>query len=474
MQRVALYLRKSREDEVARDETLAKHETMLTDYCKRHNLNIDKIYREVVSGEKIANRPQMQQLLEDVSNGLYNGVVCVEIERLSRGNPADQCEILEVFKSSNTVIYTLNKTYDLSKDEIDEEYFEFALFMSRREYKTITRRLQRGRMQSTKEGYFIGSVTPYGFTKVKTDKGFILTPEPTEAAIVKTVYDMYLNGVGYTDICRYLNDKGIRTRFGKKFQYQTISDIFNNRCYIGEIYSSKLNKWVDGKHSGIISNEDFERVQKLKEQRRPKLRKSYEIKNPLATLVKCGKCGYTMKRNRSKNPKNEYLCCRSSGCTNQPTRIDTLENAVLEALRAELANFNEILLDYDDKASKDRIKRENELKILNCELQQKEEMLTTACEMLEKGIYTIELFKNRTESIKQAIHSIEQRISELNAETNQTEDNIRSAIPILNKVLEEYHNLEVKEKNIILKSIVKSIVYTKVDDEINLDIVLLV
>lgn len=88
---VALYLRKSREEEQeTREETLARHERILNEYCDRNNLNVIKRYKEVVSGESIANRPKMQALLNDVSFGLYDGVVVVELERLSRGNQIDQ------------------------------------------------------------------------------------------------------------------------------------------------------------------------------------------------------------------------------------------------------------------------------------------------------------------------------------------------------------------------------------------------
>ena len=100
---IALYLRKSREEEIeTREETLARHERILEDYCTKNNLTIIKKYKEVVSGESIENRPQMQQLLQDVQAGLYDGVVVVELERLSRGNQIDQAEILEVFKKSKT------------------------------------------------------------------------------------------------------------------------------------------------------------------------------------------------------------------------------------------------------------------------------------------------------------------------------------------------------------------------------------
>ena len=128
---VAIYLRKSREEiDETREETLKRHENILFDYCSRNNLNIVKTYREIVSGESIEKRPQMQLLLDDVKNKLYDGVVVVELERLSRGNQIDQAEILEIFKKSKTKIYTLNKVYDLSsEDEFDEEFFEFVLFM---------------------------------------------------------------------------------------------------------------------------------------------------------------------------------------------------------------------------------------------------------------------------------------------------------------------------------------------------------
>lgn len=92
----AIYLRKSRIDEEAGIEnTLSKHETMLRDMAARMGIHIDEtnIYREIVSGESIDARPQMQRLLKAVEMGLYTGVLCVELERLSRGNGEDQARI---------------------------------------------------------------------------------------------------------------------------------------------------------------------------------------------------------------------------------------------------------------------------------------------------------------------------------------------------------------------------------------------
>ena len=83
-----LYLRKSRADSEAEargeGETLSRHEKALLDLAKKLNLNITAIYREIVSGETIAARPVMQQLLQEVEQGIWDGVLVMEVERLAR------------------------------------------------------------------------------------------------------------------------------------------------------------------------------------------------------------------------------------------------------------------------------------------------------------------------------------------------------------------------------------------------------
>ena len=164
-----LYVRKSRADAEAEargeGETLSRHINTLLDLAKRRHLDITQIYREIVSGETIAARPVMQQLLSEVEQGVWTGVLVMEVERLARGDTVDQGIVAQTFKFSDTKIITPIKDYD-PNNEFDEEYFEFGLFMSRREYKTINRRLQRGRLASVKEGKYVGSQSPYGYERV--------------------------------------------------------------------------------------------------------------------------------------------------------------------------------------------------------------------------------------------------------------------------------------------------------------------
>lgn len=124
MDEYAIYLRKSRKDleleAMGEGETLARHKNALLELAQKKELKIAKIYEEMVSGESIEDRPQIQELLNEVIAGKYRGVLVMEIERLARGNTRDQGEIAEAFWGSETLIITPSKTYDPT-NEFDEE-----------------------------------------------------------------------------------------------------------------------------------------------------------------------------------------------------------------------------------------------------------------------------------------------------------------------------------------------------------------
>ncbi len=90
MNRYFMYLRKSRKDEEAEahgeGETLARHECILTELYKRMNISSDQvdIFKEIVSGETISARPVIQQVIDLVNNGIYEGGFVYEVERLAR------------------------------------------------------------------------------------------------------------------------------------------------------------------------------------------------------------------------------------------------------------------------------------------------------------------------------------------------------------------------------------------------------
>ena len=95
----AQYLRKSRMEEgLETDEVLAKHRKALADYAARNDIRIIATYEEVVSGESLYARPEMLRLLRDVEAGSYDAVLCMDLDRLSRGRMHDQGIILDAFR----------------------------------------------------------------------------------------------------------------------------------------------------------------------------------------------------------------------------------------------------------------------------------------------------------------------------------------------------------------------------------------
>ena len=141
---VLIYLRKSRTDDPALtvSEVLARHEQMLDDLSRETWGTLvpeENRFREVASGETIAARPEVQKVLRLIEQPRFRAVLIVEPQRLSRGDLEDIGYLVKVFRYTGTLIITPSKIVD-PNNEYDEDYFEFDLFMSRREYKAITRR----------------------------------------------------------------------------------------------------------------------------------------------------------------------------------------------------------------------------------------------------------------------------------------------------------------------------------------------
>ncbi len=461
IKKVALYLRKSREEEhESREETLARHERMLRDYCEANNLSIVKVYKEVVSGENLEARPQARLMLDAVSNKEFEGVVVVELERLSRGNQIDQAEILEVFKKSGTKIYTLNKTYDLASDnEFDEEFFEFGLFMSRREYKIIKRRLIRGKKQAQKEGYYIGSALPYGFSKVRGDKGFVLVPNE-ETPIVQILFNKFVyENYSLANLRDYLNNNGFRPQRIEQWSSLLVKKLLKNKCYIGYINynsrSTRTQQCYKGKHEAIIDEETFYKAQEKLKASSHKLKKSNELKNPLASLIKCSHCGATMQK------KHEYFRCISTNCPTVLSYFDIVEKRVIEELKEELKNFNYFIENYGEEIEKQNKSNEAELELLQKEINKKAGMIDKACEMLELGVYSKEKYLERVNILETDIKALKGQITALESSFNNEEERARKAIPILEKCLDAYWGLQTQEKNDLLKSFIDHIEYSK-------------
>ena len=496
----SLYLRKSRADLEAEErgegETLARHEKMLIELARRYGFSIGKIYREIVSGESIESRPVVQELLRDVESGRWKGVLVVEVERLARGDTMDQGRVAKSFKFSNTKIITPIKIYD-PNNEFDEEYFEFGLFMSRREYKTINRRLQRGRVSSVKEGKFVGSIAPYGYdrVKLKKDKGFSLEKND-EAPTVEKMFNLYAyNDIAINEVVRQLNLGGYKPRKAEEWSISAVKDILSNPIYIGKIRwdsrktvkEYKNGKIVntrprnpnfilcDGLHEPIIDMDTWNIVQEKRSKHTPAVVHNKEVQNPLVGIVYCSKCGKAMQRRPYKSKGWEpTLMCSNKDCDNISSKLCIVEEKIISSLKDWLKDYR---IDYDDYVmeakNKKRSNYEESIENLKKELEVQNKKLANVYDYFEEGTYTREMFSERCQLISATITNLQLNIEEFEKQIeleNKKDEGKRVLVPKVENVLDLYPNLQTaEEKNNLLKTIVKRVEYLKTEKAIKKD-----
>lgn len=492
MEQYAIYLRKSRKDEEAEmqgaGETLARHEKIMLDLAKKMNIIIGKIYREVVSGDSISARPVIQELLLDVENGLWSGVLVIEVERLARGNTLDQGIVSNTFKYSSTKIITPMKTYD-PNNEFDEEYFEFGLFMSRREYNTIKRRLHNGIISTVKEGKTVASQAPFGYERYKLKgKGYSLRIIDKDAEIIKMIFEMYTNGKNLGEIISKLNELNIAPPgTGKKWYKTTLQSILTNITYTGKIrYIDKqyLRKVVNGSlvqvknpnpeeylvnglHSAIISEEMFEKAQKIYKEHQladTRTKEDFELKNPLSTLVKCKVCGQTLKRVTNGTSSPARLGCRNYDISS--SFLYLIEDKILQSLQILLNNYKlDLSSSNKDIEISSSIKNiDNQIVHLTKDLEKTSSQKSKLYDFLEQGIYDNNTFIERSNILANKICDINNKLSELSnlKEDYQTlQDRKENIIPNIENVIETYSHANIIEKNKLLKSCLEKVEYYK-------------
>lgn len=489
-----IYLRKSRADIEAEQhgegETLARHEKILTELACKLRLNVTEIYREIVSGETIAARPVVQQLLSEVEDGIWEGVLVVEVERLARGDTMDQGQVAKSFKYNNTKIITPMKTYDPS-NEFDEEYFEFGLFMSRREYKTINRRLQRGRLASVKEGKYIASTAPYGYKKVKinNDKGYTLEVIPEEANIVKQIFAWFVSGMGMPTICIKLDSMGITPKVNKEWSRSSIKDMITNPSYIGKIrwqhkketknYTNgkiiktrtKMQEYMlyDGIHEAIIDEATFQDAQIRLQMNKKATVSSKDFKNPLMGIMYCKKCGRLMTR-LAPSTKNKYstLKCPNTHCDNVSAPLDLVEQKLIESLGQWLDNFK-FSWEADNEANKENKEIDiltESLRITNQKLESLTMQFNKTFDLLEQGVYTTEVFMTRNKMIEKQIEHTKESLLELESNLKDEQKRIDARttfIPKIERILDIYYNSDVIARNEMLKEVIERVTYIKTE-----------
>jgi len=475
---VAIYLRKSRaEEHEDTHETLQRHRNILMEYIHTHRLALLETYDEVVSGESLYARPKMLELLEQVESGRYDAVLCMDIDRLGRGGMREQGIILDTFKYSDTKIITPEKTYDLT-DDLDEELTEFKTFMSRREYKLITKRLRRGLHQVIQSGCYVSNA-PFGYRSVYVDKKPTLEIVEDEAHFVRMIFNMYCDGIGCSTVASTINALGATPRRSNSFGRTSIMHILRNPTFTGKVVWNRKKhirkgvqgntkhiaiyqppeEWmiVDGLHPPIISIEQFEKAQQIARSRYIPPSNNGTIKSPLAGLIRCKNCGKNMQR-MSMHQGVAYLLCNTKNCC-AGAKYDFVENALLQALRVKL---DELQVELDSTNKENDTAQDHILAGIQNEqkktLAQKEKLHT----LLEQGTYDVDTYRERMAIVTKKIAELDKKETSMRGVIAKAtlENKERLAVEI-QSVLNAYEASGAEQKNKMLKSIIEHVGYTK-------------
>lgn len=499
---VAIYLRKSR-GESERD--LDKHRDALIDICKNHGWKFN-IYEEIGSGETIEMRSKVQELLEDVKDDLYDAVLVIDQDRLSRGDTNDTEVIKETLVKSNTLLIDSGKVYDLSNDQ-DEFVYELKSVFSRQEYKQIKKRLRRGKVYGAKKGFWTNGNPPIPYRYNSEKK----TLEIDESLLVtyRFIIDSVVKDKKPTNQIAYeLNRRGKKTSANWLWTSKTVRDTLldmthlefentgNGHIVIGKTRgnahlkrSSKAEKFkridqkdwrvFQGRHLALKFQTEHDIIEvflkrKTKAPRRPT---SSQKIYPFTGLLKCGICGHYIgffERSDRKGFLSVKNCWYTDPygvkCTNRSSPMLQVIHKVTEMIEKHIRDVEEEIDTTDFKRLEEiteTIRGNQKL------LRDKEGAMERMYVAYEARVYTLEVFNLRSKKLKEEMDTISEDIRLLQIEQKFLQEQGNKERVNIYKEFKEIirnPNLTWEDQNELYKTIIDTVTYKRLGEEIHLEI----
>jgi DNA invertase Pin-like site-specific DNA recombinase len=499
---VAEYLRKSRGETT---EDLIKHKTILEELCKSRGW-VYVVYEEVETGESLFARPVMQQLLRDVEDNIYDAVVCVDLDRLGRGDLVDWGQIKRVFQKTNTYMVTPSSLYNLNDDN-EEFAVDLQTLFARREYKKITHRLSMGKKVGAKLGAWTNGTPPMPYEyqewidpatnkRYYNEKGLVVNLQ--KLSIYRFMVDSFIKDKKSTnEIAWELNRRNIPSPRGGRWCNMTVRRLLVDETHLGKIISNKTKgdghknkspnkqpfqkipkeQWtvVENRHEAIKTQDEHEKIligiqRNLKS---PYRRSDHYY--PLKGLIKCGLCGYGLpleyKRGKDLIVKKcwhkDYL---GNKCPNSSGKAQYIIDAIDEQLKEYEEQIRKEIESCEDQST-DLIQLQ--IKTIMDKLNKKDIALKRARIAYDEGVDTLDEYRSAKERILKEVDELENQLSIENLK-------LQKAQSITNHeklhYIEEFRRsrwedeLDDKELNDLYKTIISSIIWTKQGDNIDIKV----
>ncbi|MEW9121563.1 MAG: recombinase family protein [Thermotaleaceae bacterium] len=437
LKRVIGYTRVSTQMQADEGLSLDAQKSNLEDFCERYEYQFLGIYQDAgLSGRNI-NRPQLQQMLNDAAKGLFDIVLVWKISRISR-NLKDLLTIVEELEKRKVALISCTEPFDTST-HLGKAFLQILGTFAELERNTLAENVKMSLMDNAKKGRWNGGVV-YGYDAVEGE----LCINQREAEVVKKIFDLYIQGWGYSKIMNYLNKSEVETKKGAKWNIQQIKRTLSNPVYIGQ---KSYNKIIDSvsnprsnpnkdtiiisvdSHIPIISLDRFNLVQKMIRSKYTR-RKDLKSIHLLSGIIQCPFCkqGMVTKRASSRivNGQRQYITyyqCQTyhnkGGCRSFLVNEEKIESDVLDKL-IKIFSDEEILqftIEAINEKNRDKNKPlREELIQLEKEVQHKMDEIKNLIEFISK---------TPTLNHKQIQSEIEQRQNEINVIRNKRNKKIQ-------------------------------------------------
>lgn len=350
--KIAAYCRVStnKEDQL---NSLEAQKKFFQEYAESKSHTLVRLYAdEGLSGTKKKNRKEFLQMLEDAEKGEFEVLLVKDISRLAR-NTVDFLESIRKLKSLgiNTHFLTANMT-TMEGSELVLTVFSAV---AQEESFNTSKRIKFGKRINAEKGRVPNMV--YGYDKIIGDY-FNLKINENEAAVIRNIYDMYLNeGHGANKIANILNNRGLRTKRNCEWTQNAVCRILTNPIYIGKVINGQVevkdfltgervhkdeSEWMITENPAlrIIDDESFYKAGSIMEKRKDLFINCGERHSNVhlfSTLIKCKECGHTFRQSvrRYKNTYVRWVCternlrgvdaCHNATVVDEDKLIDCLQ-----------------------------------------------------------------------------------------------------------------------------------------------------